>query len=226
MFSLPNPDWILLYHKAGYFGKKRDERVEGLNARFGEGNWTLAWDVERRIVGQRDAIQLYEDAYVAHLEKNKSVLDWLVSTASDVYDTAPSNVRSGLDYSIQEGQANHLQDIAIRRAVQRLGKTFGGDHFVEVRGRKSEGRALGPGIVPFHRQEIILPRSPHHSRWWQDGSVEAFYQQNKVLCVAPECITFQSVSTQEGVSVDPTTAQYYRADAEHPRSYWRIQAPR
>lgn len=227
MFPLPNPDWILLYHEAGYFGKKRDERVEGLNARFGEGNWTLAWDVERRIVGQRDAIQLYEDAYVEHLQNNPPVLDWLVSTASDVYDTASSNVSSGPDYSIQEGPATHLQDIALRHAVQRLGKKFAGDHLVEVRGRKSEGSILNPGVVLFHRPEIILPRAPHHShRWWQDNSIESFYQQNKVLCVAPESITLLSAHKQDGLFVDSVTSWCYRADTDHPGAYWRIQAPR
>lgn len=224
MFPLPNPDWFLLYHEVSYAGKKRDELRASLDTRFGEDNWTIAWDVECRIVKQRDAIQLYEDAYVEHLRKSPELLEWIVSTASDVYDTAPSNVHSRLDYSIQEGSATHLQDIALRNAIQRLGKTFYGDHLVEVRGRRSEGSMLGPGVVLFHRPEIILPRSQHHHRWWRDDSVEAFYQQNKVLCIAPQSMSLRSVSARDGISVDPATMQHYRADAHQPHAYWRISA--
>lgn len=223
MFPLPNPDWLLFYHEIGFAGRKRDEMHANLDARFGEDNWTIARDIERRIVGQRDAIQLYEDAYVDHLTKSPELLEWLVRTASDVYDTAPSNVRSGLDYSVQEGLATHLQDIAVRNALQRLGKTFQGGHLVEVRGRKSEGKVLGPGVVPFHKPEIILPPSPHHHRWWQEDSVEAFYQQNKVLCVAPEQVR---LTRTDDIFFDSASFQHYRRDAVHQNAYWRIAATR
>ena len=51
---------------------------------------------------QRDeALQLYVEAYVAHLGASPDVLDWLVKTASDVYDISPTDVDSGTDFTIQ-----------------------------------------------------------------------------------------------------------------------------
>lgn len=56
---------------------------------------------------------------------------------------------------------------------------------LHVRGPQSEGFWLNPGIVPFHRPDAILPRLAENlsgkNLWWNDGSIEAFYQHNKVL---------------------------------------------
>jgi len=126
-------------------------------------------------------LQLYEDAYLAHFEATPEVLWWLLRTAFDVFDNSESNVLSGLDYRIQEAPTTHLQDIAVRRCVMRLGARFAGDHLVEIRARDSEGFALNPGQVPFHRPDLIVEPQPRS--WWLADSVEAFWQANKVFQV-------------------------------------------
>ncbi|MFC1731984.1 hypothetical protein ACFL6I_16820 [candidate division KSB1 bacterium] len=44
----------------------------------------------------------------------------MTTYTSEVYDIHPSNVESGLDYSNQECDATHLQDISVRRALTRI----------------------------------------------------------------------------------------------------------
>lgn len=169
--------------RPGQFGRKRDALVAGWNAEYGEGNWKVAYELNGHLFSRDVVLMLYEDAYVEYLRSHPDVLDWLCSTASDVYDNAPSNVASGFDYRAQEASSNHVQDIALRRALVRLGRWFEGDHPVEVRGRRSEGGHLSPGKLPFHRPEWI--HQPAQKGWWQPGSIEDFYQSNKVIVVRP-----------------------------------------
>lgn len=105
--------------RPGYFGKKRDELVRGWNSQFGECSWRIAWQWGNQFIEKPEALQIYEDGYYEFLKSNPDVLDWLVKTASDVYDTAPTNVKAGFSYKHQETQNNHLHDVAIRRAVLR-----------------------------------------------------------------------------------------------------------
>ena len=69
----------------------------------------------------------------------------------------------------------------MRRCLMRLGTWFRGDHLVEIRGRDSEGFRLNPGQIPFHLPEMIV--QPEQTGWWEPGSVESFWQANKVLQV-------------------------------------------
>ena len=130
-------------------------------------------------IDRDDALGHYEDAYVHYLDRNPDRLEWLVSNASDVYDISPRDVRSGLDYGIQQEKATHLQDVAIRRAVKRLGREFAGDRLIQVRHLRGEGGTFNPGVVPFHMPEMIV--KPHLSGWWKEDSIEDFYQSNKIL---------------------------------------------
>ncbi|MFQ6010159.1 MAG: hypothetical protein ACE5J7_03520, partial [Candidatus Aenigmatarchaeota archaeon] len=57
---------------------------------------------------------------------------------------------------------------------------FQGKKLVQIRSHKSYwGKNLSPGRVPFHRPELIV--EPHLEGWWDDNSVECFYQSNKIL---------------------------------------------
>jgi hypothetical protein len=121
-------------------------------------------------------------------------LDWLITNASDVYDTAPSNAEAGFSYSMQETPSTHLHDVAIRRAVLRNGVWFKGDHLIHVRPEK-EGAILGPQLIPFHLPNMIYKGETKYKGkerdfyanppWWITmgikDSAEEFYQQNKVL---------------------------------------------
>lgn len=183
-----NPQEWTVIGRPGFAGKKRDAREEELNTKYGVGNWQISHQVQDQFYTWHDSLILfYEESYVQYFQSNPDVLDWLCKTAKEVYDTAKSNVASGLDYNIQEGNANHMQDIAIRRALQRLGRKFEGDSLLQVRGRSSKGSCLSPGVIPFFRKEWIL--LPELESWWQPGSIESFWQSNKVLLVKKSCLS-------------------------------------
>ena len=149
-----------------------------------------------QIIERTQALQMYEDGYYEFFKSNRNILDWLISTASDVYDTSPSNVETEFSYDVQETPNNHIHDVAIRKAVLRNSVWFRGDHLIHVRPEK-EGERLGPHLIPFHLPNMIylgqikykgedrdFSINPH---WWIKigikNSVEQFYQQNKVLQV-------------------------------------------
>ncbi len=182
--------------RPGYMGTNREEIQRAWNAQYGTGNWRIAWQWSDQIIERLIALQLYEDGYYEFLKANRDKLEWLVSTASDIFDTAPTNVEAGLSYDIQETPNNHIHDVAIRRAVLRNGAFFKGNHLVHVRPNK-EGERLGPHLIPFHLPHLIYqgqtkykgqPRDfSKEPPWWLTmgipNSVEEFYQQNKVLQV-------------------------------------------
>lgn len=174
--------------RPGYLGKMRDHVTATWNASHGpEGvGWRLAYSWGELVVDRPTALQVYEDAYCVWLDRNPSKLDWITSVASDVYDTAPSNAGQ-LDYIRQETPSNHVHDVAIRRAVARLGRAFRGDRLVHVRGPETEGFQLSPGVVPFHKPLMIddepIDDPNGEGPWWRIGSVEDFYQRNKLLQV-------------------------------------------
>jgi nicotinate-nucleotide adenylyltransferase len=72
-----------------------------------------------------------------------------------------------------------LQDIAVRIALKSLKRKFEGDRLIQIRGNRSEGSFLSPGVVPFHKPEAI--EQPELQGWWGPGTVESFWQSNKVL---------------------------------------------
>lgn len=173
--------------RPGYIGKKRDEVHARWDQQFGKDNWQIAYQWGDVVVPREMGIQLYEDGYYQFFSKEPSTLDWLVSTASEVYDTAPTNILAGLSYTHQETANNHIHDVAIRRAVLRLGKQFKGDHLMHVRWTDSEGYRINPGVVPFHLPEMITAGEINDyggkGIWWFKNTIEEFYQQNKVLQV-------------------------------------------
>lgn len=172
--------------RPGYFGKRRDELAQKWDDAYGAGNWRIAYQWGTNIIERPLALQLYEDGYYEHFKHDRENLEWLIATASDVYDTAPSNVGI-MDYFSQETPSNHLHDVAIRRSVLRLGLEFAGDHLVHVRWKDTEGFRVNPGIVKFHLPEMIVPGDIKDyggkGIWWYPSTIEDFYQRNKVLQV-------------------------------------------
>ncbi|GAB3964793.1 hypothetical protein GCM10029978_026080 [Actinoallomurus acanthiterrae] len=173
--------------RPGHLGSRRAARYAEWDARYGSGNWRLRWRVGPMLHERAAAVALYEDAYVARLTGDPELLKTLVSTARDVWDHEPADTASGLDYTIQRGNSTHLQDIAVRRALVRLGSWFAGSELIRLR-RPSDasngvaarlGSQLDSGLVPFHRPDLIA--QDELPGWWQPGSVESFYQSNRVL---------------------------------------------
>lgn len=185
--SLPESElqerWVTV-ERPGYSGGMRDQRIADWNGKYGEGNWRQAWHVDGQELDFLGICRHYEDAYVEYLKNHQDVLEELASEASEVYDDSPSNTGSGLDYSLQETRHTHIQDIAIRNSLKRLGRKFKGQKMVQIRDEVGEHRlsmTLSPGRIPFHRQDWII--QPELEGWWEKGTVEAFYQSTKVLQV-------------------------------------------
>ena len=171
--------------RPGYLGGRKAEKYQEWNNLYGQGNWRLAWKWENdKYLDFVQACKIYEEAYYIFLKNNPKILTDLISSASDVYDDNPSNVNSKKDYLIQETAHTHIQDIAIRISLERLGKNFQGNELIQIRDKKGThplSITLSPGRVPFHRQDLIV--TPHLEGWWEDNSVETFYQSNRFLQV-------------------------------------------
>ncbi|MBI4118231.1 MAG: hypothetical protein HY455_01680 [Parcubacteria group bacterium] len=168
----------------GYSGKRRDEIRQGWDKEYGPLNWRIAWQVNDIVTDFLGVCALYEDAYFKFLCRHQDVLATLVNQASEVYDDAPSNVLSGFNYLAQETNRTHIQDIAIRKCLVRMALQFRGKELIRIRdsrGTHPLSKTLSPGRIPFHVRRLIV--TPELSGWWEKGSVESFYQSNKVLQV-------------------------------------------
>ena len=177
--------WVIVEESIGQFGSQRSSICKGLTKQYGYLCWRLAWKVEDgRCIPFDEAIKYYEEAYLGHLNDERDKLEYLVSKASDVYDTSRKNLQSGTDYHLQESKSNHYQDIAIRRAIARMGLSFAGDKLIQIRSRSRDktGRSLSPGRIPFHKPELIT--NPIRG-WWNPGSLEEFWQSNKCIQFNP-----------------------------------------
>lgn len=178
--------------RPGYLGRYRDKKYFEWNMKYGEGNWRLAWKVGPTFADYLGACALYEDAYFCHFAANPDILAMLVMDAREIFDDAPTNVASRFDYLKQETDRTHVQDIAIRRCLLRLGVWFEGKDLIQIRhsvGQHPLSMTLSPGKVPFHRPDLIEPPPwtpevrPDHEKWYDLGSTEAFYQFNRILQV-------------------------------------------
>ncbi|HSX14562.1 MAG TPA: hypothetical protein VLE72_01460 [Candidatus Saccharimonadales bacterium] len=169
--------------RPGYLGKHRDERHQEWTRLYRAANWRLAWQIGGHYFEIEAAIALYEDAYFNFMGSSP-VTEELIRVACDVYDDSPSNIKCGLSYFPQETNRTHLQDVAIRRALVRLGRWFEGEALIQIRDDRGEhplSLTLSPGRVPFHRPDLMI--QPELAGWWQPGSVESFYQSNRWLQV-------------------------------------------
>jgi hypothetical protein len=190
--------WAKISNQLSQFGKRKDKIYQTLDDQFGHENWTIAHFFNGKVTPKNEAFQIYEQAYYQFLKENPRIRKDLVNKASEVYDNSVSNIESGLNYRIQETNATHLQDIAIRRALTRIKleekgisykkrlpkiPIFKGDYLVKIRSKSIEGGHLSPGRVPFHKPDLIL--NPRQRSWWNRDSIEDWYQSNKLLLIEP-----------------------------------------
>lgn len=168
--------------RPGFFGRRRDERIRQLDGMFGLGNWRLVWTDGGRILEFEEACRaFYEEAYFRHLSARQEDLDFICSFGECI-DNAPTNVSCGCDYTRQEAFSTHIQDIAVRNVLRRLGRAFSGppDSILVIRTKDDNGHRFGPGNIPFHEPSAII--QPSLRPWWaKEGSVEDFWQSNKIL---------------------------------------------
>jgi hypothetical protein len=212
--------WFKLVHELGYVGFDR-KKLENLDTKWGSDGWVMAHIYRGETITTRQALRLYEGSYVRFLKKEPAVLYWLTKNASDVYDINPEDVLSGLDFSVQNQAATHFHDIAVRRALKRLGHEFRGDHLVHIRGHTSEGYVLNPGRVPFLNPKDIL--SDNNVHWYAKGSVEDFYQSNKVIIVNPENFSpIHVMNGPEGTYYKLNDGSVYLQDSNDPKMFCAV----
>ena len=173
--------------RPGYFGRRRDEKIAGYNEKFGEGNWRLVWWYMGDFFDFESAcISLYGESYFRYLKNRTEDTDF-ICLFNEVIDNAPTNIASGRDYTKQEAFSTHIQDIAIRNALHRLGLKFTkrAGEVLRVSSADSNGYRWGPGNVPFMDPDEITQPSLC-PKWGNAGSVEDFWQSNKMLQIKPK----------------------------------------
>lgn len=186
--------------RPGYFGRRRDERICELNQRFGAGSWMLMWEAGGSLFDFFNACRyLYEESYFQYFKDRPAEIDFVCSF-HECYDNALTNVASGLDYMKQEAYSTHIQDIALRNVLRRLGRWFtlnktselsaflpgvlpGTASHLQIRSKDSAGYRFGPGNIPFAWPQIITQPSLAPS-WAKQKSVEDFWQSNKWVVTA------------------------------------------
>ncbi|MBI3589813.1 MAG: hypothetical protein HY094_00320 [Candidatus Melainabacteria bacterium] len=180
--------WIVIERQVGQFGSRKNQIIKELNKKYGYLAWRLAWQVNNEVyIPFEKAVKFYEEAYEKHLSDNPDKLTYLTNNAQDVYDSSFKNLDSGFDYLNQRhtGKSTHIQDIAIRCVLAKMGLTFQGNKLIQIRRRSKDpiGKTLSPGRVLFHKPELIV--QPHLQGWWQENSIEDFWQSNKVIQFNP-----------------------------------------
>ncbi len=174
-------------------------------------NWRAGYEWGPFILDIRSGIQIYEEAYLKILSSRRDLLDCLVHTASNCYDTSPSNVDSECSYRIQEviDSGQHWQDVTLRRCLIRLKTWFQGDHLLEVRGHNSEGFRFNPSELPFHLVSCLA--RPRQYGWWNPDSIEDFSMSNFIVQVrAEEVLKFlekESLESQLDIVYNATDMQ-------------------
>lgn len=170
--------------RPGFLGAERAYFEKQWNDWFGPENWSMEHLFGTLRMPQKAALALYENAYVAFFKKNPDIVNFITQNYRDVYDNSVTNVHSGLDYNrqeVRETRGIHLQDIAIRRALRKIGLEFNPEatELLQVRGARSNGWYLSPGVIPFNHDVTYSPISS----WCDKGSVEEFYQSTRFCFV-------------------------------------------
>lgn len=167
--------------RPGYFGKRRREKEAEYDAVYA--NWRECWQIGPYAYSFDEAVLLYDDAYYEHLKTHTGQLGYVLHF-SEVYDSDPSNIASGIEHD-HLAAPRHIQDVSIRRALVRLNVWFTGQSGrpIQVRGPGTEGFMLNPGNVMFHAPELILPvgQGGPTRDWMKPGSVEYWWQKSKII---------------------------------------------
>lgn len=172
--------WITMTDALPVMGTRRQELAQQWDQRFGQGQWRMVWHAGKELLTQQQMLDdIFAASYIQLLENNQPLTDALCQQASEVYDDNISNIASGTEWTCQETDRNHFQDIAVRIALKKLGRSFQGQQLLCVRsnGGHPLSKQFSPGFVPCISPKLILPGKG----WWQPDSVEAFYQNNRRL---------------------------------------------
>jgi len=99
-------EWLTIFSQLSYAGFRKKGIYEAFDALYGRKNWLPAHFMDGKVVSRYEGYLIYEEAYYQLLKSGPEMREWIIGTASEVYDIQPSNVESGLDYTIQECGGN------------------------------------------------------------------------------------------------------------------------
>ena len=174
--------WKVLNEQPGIFGEKRGEIFRGYDEKYGKDNWQVRYNCGDKFLDFLSACQIFQDAYLVDSYTNAEAWNRLKEEAWEIYDVDDTDLKSGLDYSVQNGRGVHIQDIAIRNVFHQRVWDFEGDALIQARGDSASelGRMFSPYVVDFHDPDKIVQPSYFSGKKWA-GSVEDWMQSCKVL---------------------------------------------
>jgi hypothetical protein len=188
---------VKIVARPGYFGKRRPEILAELAAKFP--GCMECWQVGDLILTFDEAVMLYDDAYFQHLSQKPDLLEW-VTSFGECYDSARDNIACGINHD-PHASPRHIQDVSVRRALVRLGvyfkqylgyceSAYTDDQLLHIRGDSTNGFILMPGNVSFHRPDLISTEPIDKIQSWiKPGSIEFFWQMNKVIVLGANDVT-------------------------------------
>ena len=186
-----------LVERPGYFGRRKEEKINHYNSLYGKDNWALHWVVDSKFFSFIQACVLfYERSYLCYLKDREEDLKY-ISSFCECIDNSFTNIQSRLDYNYQESYATHIQDIAVRNTIVYLGYNFDirSKEVLVIRSTDSNGYRFSPGKVPFIDTSLINQPSLR-PKWADEGSVEDFWQSNKWVCVREDSNDNSSVVSE------------------------------
>lgn len=172
---------VKLIGRAGKMGRGWSKKRQAYDKAYGRAGWVLVHCVGGVVLDFVSACQLCEEAYLVWLRSHAELVELLTTMASDVYANATSNVRSACDYSVQERKREHVQDIAVRNALRRLGQPFRGEKLVRISGVDAFDERLCWEHISFHRPELIY--QPSLMGPWEPESIASFWYSNRMIAL-------------------------------------------
>lgn len=165
---------MLDFIKTPDLGLNRDTFLSKVTRTVGKGNWFWVFKSKNRLYSWNWGLQLYEDAFWAHLRSKVDLLKDLVQKYENVYVVNRHDAESCLDYKIQYQARDHYNDIALRRVLVRFGTDFKGKDILSL-----EKSVYCQSKIPFHLPHLIHePDTIHSVKSWMDT--------NRWIAVAPE----------------------------------------
>lgn len=155
---------MLQYIQVGNHKENRDKFISSVNKQVGKGNWYWCFKAGKRLYSWQWGMQLYEDAYYKFISSDISLVKELVSY-SNVFEINRHDVDSKADYKHQQHSADHVQDIAIRRCLIRLGVWFKGREILDLNSSK-----FNHSKITFHLPHLINDKKSKTIQSWLDNN--------------------------------------------------------
>ena len=186
--------WDIKEHP-GYLGKARTDKMSEWDGKYGEGNWRLIhWqNAKGQLLTYDEVFQVYVEGYEEYFKKHRNEAEFLIKNYSYGYDYDQITREEAFDSHAlydKPGIRNQFHNVAFNIAlVNVVGRMFEGNRPIQVREGKPgtpdneqpEGFKWSPGKIPCKDPSIIPHVQLGGEQWWQNGTIEDFYQRAKVL---------------------------------------------